>query len=363
MKIGDIVNALEAFAPTVLQEDYDNCGLITGNRNQPVSKALLCLDSTEEVIAEAEQLGCEMVIAHHPIIFRGLKKLNGKNYVERAVIRAIRSNIAVYACHTNLDNVADGVNRMIAERLGLQNCRVLQPKDSLLLKLVVFVPIEHTENVLNAMFEAGAGEIGNYAECSFQLQGSGTFKAGEGAKPFAGTAGKRHHEAENRVEVILPDYRQQAVLSAMLATHPYEEVAYDLYRLENTWNQVGSGLIGELEAEMDETQFLHHLKSSMELPLVRHSGAAKKIKTVAVCGGSGSFLTQRAISAGADVYVTADIKYHEFFDAEDRLLLCDIGHYESEKYTMNLFAEILSQKFPNFATIFAKTLTNPVKYF
>ncbi|MBS3914152.1 MAG: Nif3-like dinuclear metal center hexameric protein [Bacteroidetes bacterium] len=365
MRIQEIIAELEKIAPSSLQESYDNSGLIVGSPDTEVKSALLCLDSTEAVVEEAIAAGCGLIIAHHPIIFKGIKKLNGKNYVERAVIKAVQHNIAIYACHTNLDNVLHlGVNSKIAGKLGLKDTSVLKPLQTGLQKLVVFVPHAQAEAVLNALFAAGAGNIGQYSECSFSLEGSGTFKAGLNTNPYVGEKGERHFEKETRLEVILPSHLQHHVVTAMIDVHPYEEVAYDIYKLENSWSNTGSGIIGKLDGKMDSEAFLKHLKSTMGLEFLRYSGKAKNgIETVAICGGAGSFLTSAAIANRADVFITSDIKYHEFFDAEDRLLLCDIGHFESERFTIDLFAEIISKKFPNFATIFAKTLTNPVNYY
>lgn len=364
MKIAEIIQCLEAIAPPALQEDYDNSGLLLGNPQDEVSKALLCLDSTEAVVDEAIAQGCDIIIAHHPLIFKGIKRLNGNNYVEKTLIKAIRHGIALYACHTNLDNVHHmGVNSMIAERLGLRQTRVLRPMQHSLVKLVVYVPHAHTEAVLTAAFAAGAGSIGKYDECSFILEGSGTFRPGVGTNPFIGEHGQRHTESEARVEWIVPRYNLSAVMQAIRQAHPYEEVAYDVYAVAQENKNLGSGLVGELETALSPEGFLSLLKERMELTQVRFTqNGGSAIKKVAVCGGSGSFLIKDA-RAAADAYVTADVKYHEFFDAEDRLLLCDIGHYESEKYTIELFRRILSEKFPNFATIFARTDTNPVNYY
>lgn len=364
MKIAEIVQCLETIAPPSLQEDYDNSGLLLGNPQDEVRKALLCLDSTEAVVDEAIAEGCELIIAHHPLIFKGIKRLNGNNYVEKTLLKAIKHGIAIYACHTNLDNVHHlGVNSMIAEKLGLTHTRILRPMQSVLMKLVVFVPHAHTEAVLNAAFGAGAGAIGKYDECSFILEGRGTFRAGLGTNPFIGELGVRHTESESRLEWVVPRYKVSEVMQVIRQAHPYEEVAYDLYAMANANQDLGSGLVGELAEPLSPDAFLSLLKERMELKQVRFTqNGGKEIKKVAVCGGAGSFLIKDARVA-ADAYVTADVKYHEFFDAENALLLCDIGHYESEKYTIELFRRILSEKFPNFATIFARTDTNPVNYY
>jgi dinuclear metal center YbgI/SA1388 family protein len=303
-------------------------------------------------------------VAHHPIIFSGLKKINGKNYIEKTIIAAIKNDIAIYAIHTNLDNRIDGVNNRIADQLGLINRKVLVPKAAQLMKLYSFVPLAHAEKVLSALFEAGAGDIGEYSETSFSVDGSGSFKGSSNTHPFVGEPGRRHEEKETKVEVIFPVYLQSSVVKALLNTHPYEEVAYDLVSLANDYQSVGSGLLGELPEALDETGFLHMLKTSFELTVIRHTPLlGKNIQKVAVCGGSGSFLTGKAVNAGADVYITSDVKYHEFFDANDRILLVDIGHWESEQFTTDLLIELLQAKFPTFAVLKSGVKTNPVNYF
>jgi dinuclear metal center YbgI/SA1388 family protein len=364
MQIIDIIRVLENTAPLSLQESYDNAGLLTGNSGWECSGILCTLDATEAVILEAKNRGCNLVVAHHPIIFGGLKKINGKNYVEKTVIAAIKNDIAIYAIHTNLDNILAGVNNQIADRLGLLNRQVLLPKAGQLMKLHTFVPVAHAEKVRSALFEAGAGNIGEYSEASFNVEGTGTFKGSENTHPFVGQPGCRHEEKETRLEVIFPAYLQLAVTKALLNAHPYEEPAYDIISLANDYQLVGGGLVGELLEEMEETGFLNMLKTSFELTVIRHTPfLGKKLKKVALCGGSGSFLTGKAIAAGADVYVTADVKYHEFFDANDRLLLADIGHWESEQFTTGLLIDILQAKFPTFAVLKSGVKTNPVNYF
>lgn len=364
MILKDIIFELEKFAPTSLQESYDNCGLLTGNNEQRITGAVLCLDCTEDVIEEAINRNCNLVIAHHPIVFVGIKKLNGSNYVERTIIKAIQNNIAIYACHTNLDNVKLGVNNKIAKKIGLINTQILAPKKSIIKKLVTFVPTLNLENVRTALFNAGAGNIGNYANCSYVLEGIGSFKANENANPFVGEKGKLHFEKESRLEVIFESYKQQKIIAALKENHPYEEVAYDLYNLENVNNEVGSGLIGELPIPMTETDFLNHLKIVFNLKSIKHTKfLEKKIQKVSLCGGSGSFLLKSAISFKSDVYISSDFKYHEFFDAENHILIADIGHYESEQFTPEIFYEIISNKFPTFALYLTEINTNPVNYF
>lgn len=360
----NIISFLENIAPLSYQESYDNAGLITGNNQMEITGAVISLDCIEEVINEAASKGCNLVISHHPVIFSGLKKLNGTNYVERAVIKAIKNDIAVYAIHTNLDNVHNGVNAKICRQLGLVSCKILSQKKTLLKKLVTFVPVAQAENVRNALFKAGAGSIGNYDECSFNLQGEGTFRAGAGTQPFAGQKGERHREQEIRIEAVFQAMHQNKILEAMLGSHPYEEVAYDLYSLDNAYPKAGAGMIGELTSTMDPAQFLAHLKHAMQTACIRHTRfTGQEIKKVAVCGGAGSFLLNDAIYAGAHAFVTADFKYHQFFDADGKIIIADIGHYESEQFTQQLIYDLLKQNFNTFALHLTTVNTNPVKYF
>ena len=364
MKIKEVITCLESIAAKSLQEDYDNAGLLTGSINADCLGVLTTLDVTEATITEALQKKCNLIVAHHPVIFRGLKKLNGNNYVERTVIAAIKNDIAIYATHTNLDNVLNGVNMKIAGKLNLQNLQILSPKENTLKKLVTFVPQKNAASVRDALFAAGAGSIGNYSECSYNVEGSGTFKANKGAEPFVGEIDKRHTENESRIEVVFPTHLQDALIQSLKRAHPYEEVAYDIYPLSNTRNDIGSGVIGDLPEELDGAEFLKLLKAAFGLKIIRHTQIlAKNIKKVALCGGAGSFLISAAKGSDADAYVTADVKYHEFFDAEDAILLADIGHYESEQFTIDLLADILRQKFPNFAVLKTELNTNPVRYF
>jgi dinuclear metal center YbgI/SA1388 family protein len=362
-KIKEVINHLEVIAPLAYQESYDNCGLLVGSSDSDLSGILISLDVTEEVVEEAIQSGCNLIIAHHPIIFKGLKKLTGSNYIERTVLKAIKNNIALYAIHTNLDNVFHGVNHKIAEKIGLKNLKILAPKSQILKKLVTFIPLEDCNNVLKAIHEAGAGQIGNYSECSFQVEGLGSFKPNEMADPAIGKANKLEQVKEKRVEVIFPSYLEGKILKCLFKSHPYEEPAFDVYSLENTNQEVGAGMMGELEKPMDEQEFLLSLKEKMNLKVIRHTKTLnKKVSKVAVCGGSGSFLLGKAISFENQVFITGDFKYHEFFDAENKILIADIGHYESEVFTKELIYEFLIQKFSNIALVLAKTHTNPISY-
>ncbi|HVU95050.1 MAG TPA: Nif3-like dinuclear metal center hexameric protein [Puia sp.] len=363
--IADIVHFLEALAPPAYQESYDNAGLLTGSGNWDCTGVLTTLDATEEVVMEAVSCRCNLIVAHHPIIFGGLKKITGRNYVERTVIAAIKRDIAIYAIHTNLDNVvAGGVNGRIAQRLGIVGGKPLLPREGTLQKLYCFVPSDHLESVRAAVFAAGAGHIGGYSECSYSVEGTGTFTAGVGTNPYVGEPGRRHYEKEGRLEVIVPTHLSREVVQAMIAAHPYEEVAYDLVPLANSHPGVGSGLIGELPAEMGETEFLDRVRREFEVPVIRHTRlTGRPVKKVAVCGGAGSFLISRALAAGANFYVTSDVKYHEFFDANDHLVVADIGHFESEQFTVDLLFEVLQEKFRNFAVLKSVVKTNPIKYY
>lgn len=364
MKIKEIIHFLENLAPLSLQENYDNAGLITGNSETECTGIITSLDVTESVMEEAVKRNCNLIVAHHPIIFSGIKKLNGKNYVERTVISAIKNDLAIYAIHTNLDNIIEGVNKKIADKLHLQNCKTLLPKEGTLQKLVTFSPVNHAEEVRNALFKAGAGAIGKYDECSFNAQGEGTFKAGKESNPFVGEIGKRHSENETRIEIIFPSFLQNKIIQSLKESHPYEEVAYYIQALENFQENVGSGLIGELTEEISETELLKSLKRDFDLSVIKHTSfLGNPVTKVAVCGGAGIFLLPNAIVAGAHAYITSDIKYHEFFDADNRILLADIGHYESEQFTIGLLTDFLKGKFPNFAVLKTEMNTNPVNYF
>jgi dinuclear metal center YbgI/SA1388 family protein len=364
MQIAEIANYLESLAPLSLQEHYDNAGLLTGDGSWNCTGIICSLDATEAVVQEAIDNNCNLMVSHHPIIFGGLKKINGKNYVEKAVIAAIKNDIALYAIHTNLDNIVKGVNGKMADKLSLQNRSILAPKDSVLKKLYTFVPVKEAEIVRAAIFEAGAGHIGNYSECSFGAEGIGTFKGGAGTDPYVGKPGERHYENELKIEVIFPAWMQGRVVKALLAAHPYEEVAYDIVNLGNEHAGVGAGMVGELAEPMDEKAFLVNLKQVFGLSVIRHTPfTGRPVRKVALCGGAGSFLVSKALAAGADIYITADMKYHEFFDANDRMLIADIGHFESEQFTTELLAAVLQEKFLNFAVLKSKVKTNPVHYF
>ena len=362
--IKDVSNFLETFAPLRLQESYDNAGLILGDPAAEVSGVLISLDVTEQVVEEAIAQNCNLIVAHHPIVFSGLKKITGKNYVERTLLKAIKNDIAIYAAHTNLDSVSGGVNGKICEKLGLENCKILQPIEGMLKKLVTFIPVDHADKVREAVFSAGAGHIGNYDSCSFNSHGQGTFRGNNTTHPFAGEKGKQHYENEIRFETIFPNYLQGKIINALLQAHPYEEVAYDIYPLDNLFDQIGMGMIGTLPKEKTEKAFLKQLKETFGPGAIRHTALLnKKVRKVAVCGGAGSFLLNRAISSGADFFVSGDFKYHQFFDAENKIVIADVGHFESEQFTKELFYELLTKNFSKFAVRLSGVNTNPVFYF
>ncbi len=364
MKIKALVQILEKIAPPQYQEVYDNAGLIVGNPATDITGVLVCLDSTEAVILEAIERGCNVVVAHHPIVFKGLKKLNGKNYVERTVLLAIKNDVAIYAIHTNLDNMLhNGVNTKIAEKLGLTNLKILAPKRQILTKLTTFAPISDSQKVLDALYAAGAGNIGHYENCSFRTEGIGSFKPVGTANPHIGTLNEVEEVAEHRLEVIFPSHLERVILAALRAAHPYEEVAFYVQSLENAHQEVGAGIVGELLEPMTEMGFLEFLKTTMQAGIVRFTAPlSKNVKHVAICGGAGSFLLPQAIGSGADVFVTADFKYHEFFDADGRILIADIGHFESEQYTIELLIDVLRKEKPDLEIFSTSILTNPVNY-
>ena len=364
MKIKDIASALDQWAPRSLQEDYDNCGLQVGDPESEVTSALVCLDCTEAVVEEAVKHGCGLIISHHPVIFKGFKSLTGRGYVERTILAAIRHGVAIFSIHTNLDNVLDGVNGEIAARLGLKPLQVLDPKPGQLRKLAVFVPVAHAETLRNALFAAGAGHVGAYDECSFNMEGTGTFRGGEGTNPFVGQRGQRHQEGEMRVEMVYRVQKERAVLDAMRAAHPYEEVAFDLLPLANSDMGTGSGLLGVWDVALPEEEFLSNLRSVFGLRSVRHTRLlGKPLQRVALCGGSGAFLLGRAKALGADAFITGDLKYHQYFDADGDLLMADIGHYGSEQFTMRLIQRRLGEVFPTFAVRLTEIVTDPIYHY
>ncbi len=363
MKLTEITNYLESFAPLPFQESYDNSGLIIGDAEMMVKRALLALDVTEAIVEEAMEIDAQLIISHHPVIFFGVKSLTGKTSFERAVIKAIKNDIAIYAMHTNLDNVMGGVNSKIAEKIGLNNTRILSPVKNQLSKLVTFVPHDKASGVREAIFNAGAGVIGKYDMSSYNITGEGSFRGGDDSNPYVGKKGVIHFEKEIRIETIFPKHLEKKIVKALLDSHPYEEVAYDLYPLDNAYGNVGSGLLGELNKPEEEKQFLGRIKELFFVPVIKHTTLlGKPLQKIAVCGGSGSHLLPDAMHAGADVFISADFKYHQYFDADNQILVVDIGHFESEQFTLEIFYDILTKKFPKFAVHFSDINTNPINY-
>ncbi|EDP71557.1 hypothetical protein FBALC1_03697 [Flavobacteriales bacterium ALC-1] len=363
MIIQDVINHLHSLAPLAYAEDFDNVGLLVGNKNQSVSGILVTLDTLEAVVDEAIDNNCNLIVSFHPIIFKGLKKLTGKTYVERVVIKAIQNNIAIFSIHTALDNAIEGVNSIICDQLGLKNKSILIPQSGTIKKLQTYVPKTNAEELRQALFNAGAGMLGNYESCSFNVDGEGTYLGNEDSNPTIGQKGELHIENETAISVTFKKHLESKVLKTLFESHPYEEVAYEVSTIENTNQHIGMGMIGEFENEMNPKDCLLHIKNKMNTESIRHSSLLDKpIKKVAVLGGSGSFAINAAKSAGADILVTADLKYHDFFSAENTIILADIGHYESEQFTKSFLVDYLSKKITNFAIILSKTNTNPVKY-
>lgn len=365
MKIREIIQSIEKFAPLALQESYDNCGIQVGNPEGETNGVLLCLEVTEKVLEEALEKNCQLIIAHHPLIFSGLKNITGKNYVERILLKAIKNNITIYAAHTNMDNVKMGVNQKIGEKLGLQNLEILAPIKNNLSLLYVYIPNNHFESVQNSLFAAGAGKIGDYSEAGFSYKGIGSFKPSELAHPTIGKAGeKREQVEETKLEVIIQGHNQSQILNALFENHPYEEVAYGIIPLSIENQEIGAGMIGFLPEPIETLQFLKIVKENMQTDCIRHTNIHKsEIEKVAICGGSGSFLLKDAIRQRADILITGDFKYHQFFDADNQIIIADIGHFESEQFTMEIFYEIIRKNFRNFATHLTMHKTNPINYY
>ena len=364
MIIQEVINHLEEFAPLTYSEDFDNVGLLVGNKNNKLTGILVTLDTIEDVVDEAIQNNCNLIVSFHPIIFKGLKKITGKSYVERTVLKAIKNDIAIYAIHTALDNAIEGVNIAICEQLELVNKYILIPQKQTIKKLTTFVPVNEAEKLRMALFNAGAGNIGNYTHCSFNSEGIGTFNGNENSNPTKGAKGEIHKEQETKITVTFARHNESNILKTLFESHSYEEVAYEITTLENTNQHIGMGMVGELQNPMDEKHFLNFVKTKMNTPLIRHTSlSGKNIKKIAVLGGSGSFAIEAAKASGAHAFITADLKYHDFFTAENELLLLDIGHFESEQFTKNILVAFLTKKITNFAVVLSKTITNPVKYF
>jgi dinuclear metal center YbgI/SA1388 family protein len=363
MTLAEITSYLNTEIPPALQESYDNCGLLVGNPDIEITGALICLDVTHKVIDEAIEKKCNLIISHHPMIFSGIKSLTGRNDTEKLIVRVIQENVAVFALHTNLDNHYEGVNHILCDKLGINDPRILRPVNGTLRKLVTFCPLAYADQVREAIFKAGAGHIGNYDSCSFNTSGEGTFRALEGSTPFVGEQGNLHTEPEIRIETIFPAFLERDIITALQQAHPYEEVAYDIYPISNQHSKIGAGMIGNLKQPTHAEDFLLHVKKILNIGCIKHTQLKnKKVQRIAICGGSGSFLIKDAISCGADIYMTGDIKYHDYFVPENNMILADIGHYESEQFTKELIYTLLKKKFTTFALFISGTITNPVNY-
>jgi len=361
MKVRDLVSELEKYAPPSLQESYDNAGLNVGFPDLEIYGVLICIDVVPEVIDEAIDKSCNMIVAHHPLIFPNIRKITGSNIIEKSIVKAIQNNISIFCGHTNFDKTQNGVSMKMCEKLGLKKCSVIDAESNLIRKIVVYAPEQHAETVRNAMFSAGAGCIGDYNECSFNMNGIGTFRASETCNPYVGKIGERHYENETRIEVVCPSYLQSKIISAMLKVHPYEEPAFDIYQIENKWEQIGLGAIGELPDEITENELLETVKQTFNVGNIRHSEKiGRKIRRIAVCGGSGASYIRRAMALNADAYITADIKYHDWFLAERKILILDIGHYESEQFTKDIFYDIIAKNDKGFKICLSDINTNPI---
>ncbi len=363
MLVKDITNYLENIAPLSLQESYDNSGLLIGSPISNVSNVLITLDVTESVINEAANKNCNLIIAHHPIIFKGIKKLTNSNLTQKLVVMAIKMDIAIYAIHTNLDNIIGGVNNILASKLGIINTKILMPKTNGLSKIVCFCPTEYIENIQQALAHAGAGQIGNYDSCSFISTGTGSFRPLQGSNPFVGKTNQLHNEEEFRIEAVIHNYNLQNAITEMIKAHPYEEPAYDIYNLTNTDENIGSGLIGEIENAMPIQDYLMIVKQTLGTEYIKHNELINKpVKKIAICGGSGSFLIDAAAKNNADLFITADIKYHDFFEYAGLMTVADAGHYETEHFVKELIYSLLKEKFPNFALQISEESANPISF-
>jgi dinuclear metal center YbgI/SA1388 family protein len=363
MKIEEVVRTLERFAPLPLQDGFDNAGLQIGLTDVETTGVLLCLDVTETILTEAIQLGCNLIVSHHPLLFKGYASLTGKDYTERCIIKAIKNDIVIYSAHTNLDNATGGVNFKIAEKIGLNHVQILDPKENTLLKLVTYVPSTYANKVRNALFTAGCGNTGNYDSCSYSSGGKGTFRAKEGAKPFCGSIGKLSGQEEIKIETVLPVYKKTEAVNALIEAHPYEEPVYDLYPILNTWAQAGAGVIGDLEEPESELDFLKRIKKIFDAGCLKHNEfSGRFIRKVALGGGAGAFLLPQVFHSKADVFITGEMKYHDYFKCETNILIAEIGHYESEQYTSDIFRFVITEMFPHVNIHISKVNTNPIKY-
>ena len=359
--IDEVVALIETKYPLSWQESYDNCGLQTGNLQATLTGIVISLDCTEQVIDEALANGANLIISHHPVIFSGLKKITGKSDAEKVIIKAIKHDISLYALHTNFDNAPEGVSYQLANILGLNRIKPLQVSQGQLNKLSTYVPVDHADSLRNALFDAGAGGIGNYDSCSFNVAGIGTFRPNQKANPFLGSAGELHQENEIKLEVLVPNHLLGSVTKALFNQHPYEEVAYEIIQLKNEWKELGSGAWGEFDEPKSADQFLNLVKETFG-GNIKFTSKVKQVKRVGICGGTGIFLLKNAFAAQCDAFITSDVKYHQFFDSSKNLMIVDIGHYEAEILALSTIRDFLLQNFSTFAIQLAESHTNPVNY-
>ncbi len=358
--IGDLSSALESVAPSLYAESYDNVGLLVGRSEWKCEKVLVALDITEAVVQEAIEKGVQAIVAHHPVIFGGIQRLTGEDTAQRAIELAIKHSIALLACHTNLDAIEGGVSYRMAQAISLVNVRTLQPRSGLLWNLIVYVPAESAETLLEALWEAGAGKMGAYDECAFRSHGLGSFRPKEGAHPHNGVIGERAFADEIRLELLVPEGARKKVHQCMMEHHPYEEIAHSWLKHDGVHHSVGFGAIGQWDA-CDWPEAVRRIKTAFGVASFRHTmPIASDYRTVAVCGGAGADLLAQAKSQQAELFITSDITYHRYFGADDRLVFIDIGHWESEQHAMELLIDIVREKFPNFAVLKSETNTNPM---
>ncbi|TDU42810.1 dinuclear metal center YbgI/SA1388 family protein [Gelidibacter sediminis] len=363
MIIQDVINHLEILAPLAYAEEFDNVGLLVGDKNEKLKGVLVTLDTLESVVDEAIDNNCNLIVSFHPIIFKGLKKINGSSYVERVVLKAIKNDIAIFSIHTALDNALQGVNAIICNTLGIESKKILIPQKGTIKKLTTYVPQKDADVLRTALFNVGAGQIGNYDNCSYNVEGIGTFRGNEASDPKVGERFEYRQEQETQISVTFQKHLEHNILKSLVENHPYEEVAFEVTTLDNYNQHIGIGMVGELPNEMNTDDFLQFVKQKMKVATIRHSELIKnKVKRIAVLGGSGSFAIGAAKSVKADMFITADLKYHDFFSAENQIILADIGHYESEQFTKSYLADYLSKKITNFAVVLSTINTNPVKY-
>ena len=363
MKLHDIITTLESWAPLSYQDEWDNSGLMVGDPDMEISGILISLDTTVGVLQEAISNKCNLVVSHHPLIFNGLKNITPAIPEFSIIQTAIKKNIGVYAIHTNLDSKLESLNHFLGKKIGLENISILKPKTGYLKKLVTFCPVDNASNVKDALFEAGAGHIGEYDCCSYTGNGQGSFRASNEANPFVGEKDVIHQEDESRIEVIFPIHIEKRLIQALLESHPYEEVAYDIYPLTNLFPDLGAGIVGTLPEPVWDRDILLEVKELFGMKALRHTELLdKKISKIALCSGAGAFLIPEAKRQGVDLFLTADLKYHDFQASEGDLLLADIGHFESEHYVKEILHAILIEKFPTFAVLISERETNPINY-